>query len=191
MDLCMPSGNIARSTFSRSNMRAVPQLYKVLRKASWGGLFPVGAGDEDSHSVLIKRPTAVLQGFKPREVPVTAESEEGVNKLLSKKSKGRVEYASSKSGSVQDNLSQRKKKNSLDEQLDKVPLHSKYLRSSEFLNKDVAELRKQQDSMAREMLEESKVKSLSKMAAAFRARRQAKAAANNPDAEELVSEQNN
>ncbi|CAM9989787.1 unnamed protein product, partial [Ectocarpus fasciculatus] len=43
MDLCMPTGDIVRSTFSRANIQPVPQLYKTLRKTSWGGLFPVGA----------------------------------------------------------------------------------------------------------------------------------------------------
>jgi hypothetical protein len=189
MDLCMPSGTVARSTFSRSNMRAVPQLYKVLRKASWGGLFPVGTGDEDAQSVLVKRPMPVLQGFKPRVAPTTVETDDGANIYSSKKSRGVTDKTTSKSSSIQDSRSQ-KKKGILDDRLEKVPLHSKYLRSSEFLNKDVAELRKQQDAMAREMLEENKTKSLSKMAAAFRARRQAKLANNTEDVENNVGEQN-
>lgn len=56
MDLCVPDGSVIRSTFSRSNLQPVPQLYRTLRKTSWGGMFPVGMGDDDAVSVLTRNP---------------------------------------------------------------------------------------------------------------------------------------
>jgi ribosomal protein RSM22 (predicted rRNA methylase) len=75
MDLCMPSGEIVRSTFARSNIQPVPQLYRSLRKTSWGGLFPVGAGDEDNFSVLMKEKKSLNTGMSAVRVAKRAERE--------------------------------------------------------------------------------------------------------------------
>ena len=55
LDLCLPSGEIARNVLSKSNVVHVPSLYTALRKTTWGGLFPVLQGDQFRSPLAMER----------------------------------------------------------------------------------------------------------------------------------------
>ena len=74
LDLCLPSGEVARNVLSKSNVVHVPSLYTALRKTTWGGLFPVLQGDT-FHSPLTMEKKGVGQSpFLP--APPLSEEEE-------------------------------------------------------------------------------------------------------------------
>jgi ribosomal protein RSM22 (predicted rRNA methylase) len=55
MDLCTPEGRLLRNTVAKSNMHHIPSLYTALRKTTWGGLFPVLAGECAYIAVGVRR----------------------------------------------------------------------------------------------------------------------------------------
>ncbi len=188
-DLCMPSGNLTRTTFSKSNIQPVPSLYKALRKAAWGGLFPVGAGDEESHSILTKRRQGLHHGLKPK--PTTAIVDPNDARANDKGILGKGTVVSVDRGRFQPKAESKPKKTitfaDFQEESEgvEVPLHSTYRRSNEFLTKDIRELQEAQLKMEKEVKVDHRKKSLSKMGAAFRARREAR------KTEEETNEENN
>lgn len=66
IDVCHPSGVLARHTVTKANAFAIPGFYKGLRKVDWGGMFPalgiVDAVDEN----VDPRAIAAEQGRAPR-----------------------------------------------------------------------------------------------------------------------------
>ena len=63
LDLCLPSGEIARNVLSKSNVVHVPSLYTALRKTTWGGLFPVLQGDQFRSPLAVERKGVVPSSF--------------------------------------------------------------------------------------------------------------------------------
>lgn len=192
MDLCMPSGEIVRSTFAKSNILPVPQLYKALRKTSWGGLFPAGTGDEDNKSVLMKNPKKTMTGLSSIRVKQRLQQEAELlsrNSVQNKKSdvndvnpttKGR--RSNLRNAQQQPPLKATKTLHEAQVVPGKnVPFHSTFLRSKEYINRDETAMMEKEKETMKIMKIESKRRSISKMGDAFRKRQAAKQG----DAEEI------
>ena len=68
MDMCLPSGTIQRTTFSKANLVSVPSIFTALRRATWGGLFPVLIDEtEDSYfSPVMKKQRGFSEAYQSR-----------------------------------------------------------------------------------------------------------------------------
>ena len=188
MDLCMPSGDIVRSTFAKSNLNPIPQLYKTLRKSSWGGLFPVGAGDEDYSSLLMKEAKKPLVGFSAERVKSRKEREiELLAKQLGKAENSRAldipkSFSDLRDESNIDSRDQRENNSTAYKSRappdlipgKDVPFHSTYLRSPEYVNREKTRVAEARKIVSKKMKSERKEKRLSSMAAAFRRRQEEK-----------------
>lgn len=181
MDLCVASGDVIRSTFSRSNMMPVPQLYKSMRKTSWGGMFPIGAGDEDYMSLLTRRTKKSMSGMSARERK-RIELEEEENIMLREKQKKtsspdetnvkvlpRSQLSSALLKQPHSGIG-----NNFSITSEDIPRHSAYLRSQEFLMKDKMALLEKEKAMQKQWEKETKKKSISKLGEAFRKRQAAR-----------------
>lgn len=192
MDLCMPSGDIVRSTFARSNIQPVPQLYKALRKTSWGGLFPSGAGDEDNFSILMKHRKKSHTGMSATRVQqrLMHESELLERNSTSRKVSAPGDSKPLRAGRRRQSLSE-VETSALNKGMKElivpgkdVPFHSKYLRSKEYVNRDEISMMEKEKEMERVMRQEAKQKSISKMGESFRKRQEAKRLAEEADAQQ-------
>lgn len=195
MDLCMPTGDIVRSTFSRANIQPVPQLYKTLRKTSWGGLFPVGAGDEDNHSILMKQAkkphtgmsAARVQARMEREADLLARNpppsknseDESYDPRTAARPKSRDASRRDDSGRAPDRpvVKRKKEEEPIIVPGKDVPYHSTFLRSKSYVDRDQIAMLDEEKELEKVMKKETKKKSISKMGEAFRRRQEAKRAA--------------
>ena len=83
LDLCLPSGDIARNVLSKSNVVHVPSLYTALRKTTWGGLFPVLQGDRVRSPLAVEHkgvaPSSFLSAATPHPTKAQAQAQAARN----------------------------------------------------------------------------------------------------------------